>query len=80
MRQVDGGRLPLPLDLTSNLTMDLKTWIWTVSGTYALAATPEYTIDVTRARRYTSVGTINGWVDMPVTFKPGPKIGTDLKL
>jgi hypothetical protein len=46
LRQFDGGRLPIPPDVTSNLTMDLKTLIWTVSGTYALAATPEYTIDV----------------------------------
>jgi cytochrome P450 len=48
--------------------------------TQVFARLPEYTIDVTRAKRYPSVGTINGWVDMPVTFKSGLKIGTDLKL
>ena len=44
LRQVDGGRVPLPVDLTSNLSLDMKSWIWTVAGTCALAATPEYTI------------------------------------
>ncbi len=46
LRQVDGGRVPLPVDLTSNLGLDMKSWSWTVAGTYALAATPEYTMDV----------------------------------
>jgi cytochrome P450 len=48
--------------------------------TQVFARIPEYKIDVSRAQRYTSVGTINGWVNMPVTFTPGCKIGTDLKL
>lgn len=41
---------------------------------------PDYKIDYSKAERYSSVGTINGWINMPITFKPGPKIGTDLVL
>jgi hypothetical protein len=41
---------------------------------------PEYKLDVRSAQRYTSVGTINGWVNMPVTFTPGARVGTDLQL
>jgi hypothetical protein len=46
LRQVDSGLLPVPVDLSANLSLDMKSWIWTVAGTYALAATPEYTMDV----------------------------------
>lgn len=45
-----------------------------------LTRIPDYKIDITKAQRYTSIGTINGWVDMPVTFKPGPKVEVDLVL
>lgn len=41
---------------------------------------PDYRIDLSRARRYTSVGTINGWVDMPAVFPPGPKLDVGLVL
>ena len=45
-----------------------------------MARIPDYRSSPDRARRYTSVGTINGWVDMPTTFTPGPKIETGLVL
>jgi cytochrome P450 len=41
---------------------------------------PDYRIDYSQAKRYTSVGTINGWINMPISFPPGPKVGTDLEL
>lgn len=31
---------------------------------------PEWEVDYTRARRYRSVGTINGWETMPIRFAP----------
>ena len=40
----------------------------------------DYRIDLSKAERYTSIGTINGWVNMPVTFKPGPKVDVDIVL
>jgi len=45
-----------------------------------MARIPDYRTHPDRARRYTSVGTINGWVDMPTSFTPGPKIETGLVL
>jgi hypothetical protein len=46
VRNFDGGRLPVPVDLNSNLSVDMKSLVWTVAGTYSLAASPEYTVDV----------------------------------
>ena len=31
---------------------------------------PDFVVDRESSHRYTSVGTVNGWVDMPATFKP----------
>ncbi len=44
------------------------------------ARIPDYRCHPERAQRYTSIGTINGWVDMPTSFTPGPKIETGLIL
>ena len=41
---------------------------------------PEYSINLDHAQRYTSVGTINGWVNMPITFPPGPRVECELEL
>ena len=34
---------------------------------------PDYRVVPGAAERYTSIGTINGWVKIPVTFTPGPR-------
>lgn len=44
------------------------------------ARIPDYRIDYDRSRRYTSIGTINGWIDMPIAFSPGPRVCTTLSL
>lgn len=41
---------------------------------------PEFEIDYTEARRYRSVGTINGWETMPIRFPPGTRVACDLSL
>lgn len=41
------------------------------------ARIPEWEIDYANARRYRSVGTINGWETMPIRFRPGPKVACD---
>jgi hypothetical protein len=51
LRQVEGGRIPIPLDVTSNLSLDLKTWIWTVAGTYNLVSNPDYSLDLVGGAR-----------------------------
>lgn len=44
------------------------------------ARIPDYRIHYDRSHRYTSVGTINGWIEMPISFAPGPKTGAGLSL
>ena len=39
------------------------------------ARLPDYRIDTDRAAPYPSVGIVNGWISIPVTFEPGPKLG-----
>lgn len=39
---------------------------------------PDLVIDRGSSRRYASVGTVNGWVDMPATFTPSPTEPCDL--
>lgn len=41
---------------------------------------PEYAIDMEKAVPYASVATVNGWVTVPATFAPGPKVETDFIL
>lgn len=41
---------------------------------------PEFEIDHANSRRYRSVGTINGWETMPISFSPGPQVACDLVL
>jgi len=38
--------LPIPVGVTANLNLDVKTTIWTLAGTYNLAAKPEGTSDL----------------------------------
>lgn len=41
---------------------------------------PDYEVLEEQATQYDSIGTINGWVTIPATFTPGPKIGSGLSL
>lgn len=43
--------------------------------TQILARMPDYEVQLDQARRYPSVGTINGWINMPAIFTPGKKLG-----
>ncbi|MFF0499842.1 cytochrome P450 [Nocardia aobensis] len=45
-----------------------------------LARIPDFQVDFDRARSYDSIGIVNGWDSMPVTFTPGPRIGSDFTL
>ena len=42
-----------------------------------LSRIPDYRIDIDSARRYRSIGTINGWMNMPATFTPGSRLSSD---
>jgi hypothetical protein len=36
----------------------------------------DYVVDESRTERYPSIGIINGLISMPVTFTPGPRLGS----
>jgi cytochrome P450 len=41
---------------------------------------PDYVVDEAAAKRYETVGVVNGWERMPFSFTPGPQEGATLKL
>lgn len=42
-----------------------------------LARMPDYRIDHATAQRYPTIGIINGWINVPATFTPGEKQGSE---
>jgi cytochrome P450 len=46
--------------------------------TAVLERMPDYQIDEAGLRRYASVGTVNGWTDIPCRFTPGSKVGATI--
>jgi len=50
---IDG--VPLPVGVTSNTGMDLKSWIWTLAGSYRLQSTAESEVDVFAGARMLSI-------------------------
>ncbi|HYN58033.1 MAG TPA: hypothetical protein VET87_00585 [Rubrivivax sp.] len=45
-RNISIGGQPLPIGVDANLNLDVKTWIWTVAGTYALKSDSEGNMDM----------------------------------
>jgi cytochrome P450 len=48
--------------------------------TGVLTRMPDYRIDFDRAKQYDSMAMVNGWINMPARFTPGPTIGSGLDL
>jgi cytochrome P450 len=40
-----------------------------------LTRMPDYQIDEAQTKSYPSIGVVNGWISIPATFTPGPKVG-----
>ena len=55
------GHAGVPVGVDANLNLDVKTWIWTVAGTYNLATTPEYTTDLVAGARLLDMEQTLGW-------------------
>jgi hypothetical protein len=53
-----GGR---PENVSANLQLDIKSWIWTFAGLYGLAETPQYTADLLFGARYIDMSNRLGW-------------------
>ncbi len=45
-REFTLGHDQLPVSVSADLGLDIKTWIWTTAGTYSLVAKPEYSSDL----------------------------------
>jgi len=71
------GNVGIPANVDAKLSLDLKTWIWTVAGTYEIAKTPKYTADFLAGARYLDVTqkldwTINGDISgLPAVSRSG---------
>lgn len=55
-----GGR-PLPAGVSADLDLDIKTWIWTLAGTYRLKDDPEGAVDVLFGTRLLDMTNRLGW-------------------
>ena len=50
-----------PVGVDANLVLDMKAWTWTLAGTYSLATTPDYTLDVLGGFRYLDLAQTLSW-------------------
>jgi cytochrome P450 len=41
---------------------------------------PDFVVDADASHPYETIGIVNGWIDMPATFTPGPREGSDFTL
>ncbi len=55
------GNTPIPGNVNANLKYDIKTWIWSVAGTYELVKKPNYSLDVLAGARYLDVSQTLDW-------------------
>jgi hypothetical protein len=49
------GRVGIPADVNANLSFDVKLWAWTLAGTYAVIADPDYRLEVLAGTRVLDV-------------------------
>lgn len=52
-------RLPVAVD--ANLVLDVKSWIWTLAGTYSLGSSPDHTLDALAGLRYIDLAQTLSW-------------------
>ena len=52
-RTIDG--IPLPIGVTSNTGMNLKSWIWTLAGSYRVQAAPDSEVDLFAGARMLTI-------------------------
>lgn len=55
------GRVQIPADVSADLNLDVKSWIWTLAGLYNLAETPQYTADLLLGTRYVDLSNELKW-------------------
>jgi hypothetical protein len=60
-RDLQLGRVGLPAGVSANLNFGVKGWSWTLAGTYRLASTPKYKMDLVAGTRLLDVETRADW-------------------
>jgi hypothetical protein len=60
-REVHVGHDELPVGVSADLNLDVKSWIWTAAGTYNFVAKPEYSADVLAGVRLLDLDQRLGW-------------------
>ena len=55
------GRAGVPAGVTANLSMDLKSWVWTVAGLHSLSATPQNTTNLVFGARMVDLKETLDW-------------------
>jgi len=68
-RKANVGRRQLPVDAAADVDLDIKSWVWTLAGTYRALDQSGLTLDVVAGARYLDVEQEVDWV---VTGNVGP--------
>jgi len=55
------GRQALPVGVTLNSNLEIKSWVWTLAGTYSVIATPEHSMQLLAGTRLIDVEQKLGW-------------------
>ena len=61
-REATIGGIELPVNASANVDLDLKSWVWTLTGYYRALAQPGMTLDVVAGARYLDVEQKVNWV------------------
>lgn len=61
VRDFEIGHRSLPVGVDADLNLDVKSWFWTLAGTYTLAAKPEGTADLLFGARLIDLDQTLGW-------------------
>jgi hypothetical protein len=60
-RDVTIGRQAIPAGVDLNANLEIKSWVWTLAGTYSVIATPEHSMQVLAGTRLIDLEQKLGW-------------------
>lgn len=55
------GQVSLPANASAAVTVDMRGWAWSLLGTYSLAQSPQYEVQLLGGLRYFKIDTTLGW-------------------
>ena len=68
------GNTRIPAGTTADLTVDLKSWVWTLAGEYRVVSDPAWSVDLLAGARMLYLKPTLGWSldgDLGPVFTPG---------